>query len=344
MSNNPVSFVDPDGGWDEWYDRNSVSYFVDGIEVDAAEFRGYRGGSIIGDLLYDVQGGPFGGTWFGSLTGNIIARAVELWSQHIDPHGIFSDEWRFHGFVDPDGLNGTTRENLYVLIRNKQDISDFYINSKKELGTFNIIISNNMIDAVTQVKGLLGDKKLKTLVIDSHGIESGGSMVVKANEANTLDLAVSGDWLSFYLTSKEEAQKQNPEIFPYFEAIETMMSFLDADSKCVFMTCNLAKGDDGGLFMDAVSLMVFPTSSQIYFNNDYSKPMNADSKKKELQIWQGEYGISKEYLKHGWVKVHVTDTVPKRIEILKGNNGRTGDIYLDNREKSLKTVHEKIKN
>jgi RHS repeat-associated protein len=25
MSNNPVSFVDPDGGWDEWYDRSGVS-------------------------------------------------------------------------------------------------------------------------------------------------------------------------------------------------------------------------------------------------------------------------------------------------------------------------------
>ncbi len=41
MSNNPVSFVDPDGGWDGWYDRNSVTYFVDGVQVDGWEYEGY---------------------------------------------------------------------------------------------------------------------------------------------------------------------------------------------------------------------------------------------------------------------------------------------------------------
>ena len=343
MSNTPVSFVDPDGGWDDWYNRSSVTFFVDGLEVDAAEFRGYRGGSAIGDLLYDVQGGNFGGSWFGSITGNIISRAVEHWSQHIDPDEIFVDEWRFHGFINPEVLNGAPKENLYVLIRNKTDVKNYYINSKQEFETFNVIIDDNLADAAKQVTSLLGGNKLKTLVIDSHGVESGGDIVVvDYDNPDKSDLTLGGSWLKNYLTNKENAQKDIKQ-YPHLVAMENMMSFLDNDSKCVFLTCNLAKSDDGVVFMESIGRMVFPTPSQIYFNNDYSNPMNADTEKKELQIWQGKHGISKQYLTHGWVKVHVTGTSEYKLEILKGSNGRTGDIYLDNQKGSSTTVHEVVK-
>jgi hypothetical protein len=60
MSNNPVSFVDPDGGWDDWYDRNSVTYFVDGVQVDGWEYEGYFKNSPPGSTL-SMMGSMFAG-------------------------------------------------------------------------------------------------------------------------------------------------------------------------------------------------------------------------------------------------------------------------------------------
>ena len=60
MSNNPVSFVDPDGGWDGWYDRNSVTYFVDGVQVDGWEYEGYFKNSPPGSTL-SMMGSMFAG-------------------------------------------------------------------------------------------------------------------------------------------------------------------------------------------------------------------------------------------------------------------------------------------
>ncbi len=64
MSNNPASYVDPDGGWDGWWDRSSISYFIDGYPV---------GGWMIGPTLknegadgtaygtiFSLQGGELG--------------------------------------------------------------------------------------------------------------------------------------------------------------------------------------------------------------------------------------------------------------------------------------------
>jgi hypothetical protein len=61
MSNNPVSFVDPDGGWDDWYNRSGVSYFVDGMQLDDWEFKNYLNNPSHGDAI-SYSGGLFAGT------------------------------------------------------------------------------------------------------------------------------------------------------------------------------------------------------------------------------------------------------------------------------------------
>jgi RHS repeat-associated protein len=61
MSNNPVSFVDPDGGWDEWYDRSGVSYYVDGVQVEGWEFRSFMNNPGHGDQI-SWSGMLFAGT------------------------------------------------------------------------------------------------------------------------------------------------------------------------------------------------------------------------------------------------------------------------------------------
>jgi hypothetical protein len=50
MSNNPISFVDPDGGSD-WWDRNGVTYFVDGMQVDYWEFKSFMQNPTFGTQM-----------------------------------------------------------------------------------------------------------------------------------------------------------------------------------------------------------------------------------------------------------------------------------------------------
>ncbi len=52
--------MDPDGGWDGWYDRNSVTYFVDGVQVDGWEYEGYFKNSPPGSTL-SMMGSMFAG-------------------------------------------------------------------------------------------------------------------------------------------------------------------------------------------------------------------------------------------------------------------------------------------
>jgi RHS repeat-associated protein len=60
MSNNPVSFVDPDGG-NDWWDRNGVTYYIDGQQVASWEFSAFMGSPILGTQI-EATGSLFGGT------------------------------------------------------------------------------------------------------------------------------------------------------------------------------------------------------------------------------------------------------------------------------------------
>lgn len=110
----------------------------------------------------------------------------------------------------------------------------------------------------------------------------------------------------------------------------TVPNFLDdEESTCVFMTCALGKGTGGEKFMKSIALMAADKTANFYFNQDWSNPLNANDQSKSLQIWQGPYGLSKEYLKLGWIKMVVDYRGPQFINLKSNTN--TGDIYLDNR-------------
>jgi hypothetical protein len=95
------------------------------------------------------------------------------------------------------------------------------------------------------------------------------------------------------------------------------------------MTCALGKGSSGKKFMEEIGKMAMPKNATFYFNQDWSNPLNANNSSKSLEIWQGPYGLSKQYLNLGWIKMTVSYQ-GYRFTNLK-SSAKTGDIYLDSR-------------
>jgi hypothetical protein len=83
MSNNPVSFVDPDGGWDDWYDRGGVSFFVDGVQVESWEFNNFMNNPGHGDAI------SFSGMLYPNTSDLQIARlsSARLCTSHPEASG-----------------------------------------------------------------------------------------------------------------------------------------------------------------------------------------------------------------------------------------------------------------
>ncbi|HAD13875.1 MAG TPA: hypothetical protein DCF33_15720, partial [Saprospirales bacterium] len=219
-----------------------------------------------------------------------------------------------------------SKKNFYVLVRSKEEIGEFYKNSALNLGTFHIVISSTLSDAQSKVSKKIGKGKISTLIIDSHGAERGGIITTNANK-NT---GVSGDNLEAYNRDGQYYMNNAPESYKEIKALENLINYLDDDgSICVFMTCALGKGSGGVKFMEEIGKMALPKSATFYFNQDWSNPLNANNSSKSLEIWQGPYGLSKQFLKLGWIKMTVSYQGYQLVNLK--SSAKTGDIYLDSR-------------
>ena len=110
MSNNPVSFVDADGGWDGWWDRNSVSYFVDGFEVDAGMYNLVM--SSPGHYTtISYSGSAAMGSAYGKRDELIYNQYYHSWGYWLDPDWYLIETTIE---IDPESGIGTGTQNLPV--------------------------------------------------------------------------------------------------------------------------------------------------------------------------------------------------------------------------------------
>lgn len=106
MSNNPVSFVDPDGGWDGWHERKHIDYFVDGIRVDGITFQGFIRSAAHGDEI------DFGQLAFGDFENTFLTikpikynQYEQGWAFGFDVH--YGGTYKYGGMSnvkDPNGV------------------------------------------------------------------------------------------------------------------------------------------------------------------------------------------------------------------------------------------------
>lgn len=264
----------------------------------------------------------------------------------VDPTGMYAWSVGLEGGGASDGWQAQQRErlsqfqqtaesekNFYLLIRNAEEVGEFFERTT-DMGTFHILIASSMSSAQSKVSKTLGKNKMSTMVIDSHGAERGGVITTDASS----NRGVNGAHMEAYNSNSQACRLDRPENYNQIRALENLINLLDDDgSTCVFMTCGLAKGENGSKFIKAIGLMAASKNTTFYFNQDWSNPLNSNDAAKSLQIWQGPYGISKQYLNLGWVKMMI-DYRGYQIINLKSSN-KTGDIYLDSRP-GMPTVTE----
>ena len=135
--------MDPDGGWDGWYDRSGVSFFVDGVKVDAWEFNTYLNNPGHGAGL-NWSGTLFAGsidflsTVGKDLTYNSYRNSWGLWSSFKSSSG---------GNIPNNPGERPVGDEEIILPKNQRDVANITIGLKWLSGEVSKSVSDLFLSA-----------------------------------------------------------------------------------------------------------------------------------------------------------------------------------------------------
>jgi len=283
----------------------------------------------------------------------------------VDPNArkfIFLSPYCFAGnnpirHIDTEGLgpgdppNDPQKTNLMIIISSDVTLNTVFYNSADQvMGSWYIIVANDVEVALTKAQNYLGTSKVDNLYLGMHGITYGsldaqGNFVAdptdraldtsptETGSAHTIDEFEVNSYLAGLSTTAEgsDASDYTAGEKRDIDALKGLSKLVNDNGTLLIGSCNTA--DDLNLINAIISLT--GNRLNVYANHDYTL-ITAD--KGVAQIWEGEYprsstspdeNVNTRSVGKGWIKFS-TDT--GLLEDLKGKEGKTGGIYLDSRE------------
>ena len=246
--------------------------------------------------------------------------------------------------IDVDGKGpgapSQPNKNLFIIIKSDDEIQlDYYTTLETSMGSYHIILSNDIEQAYSEAAKYLGDTKAENIVVDMHGVTyvttnpdnsttdtpDNRALLTSPNESQPAN-RIDQKEIENYLLNKQANNTlgQNNDV----KALEGLFGLVQDGGNFVFGTCKT--GDDIGIMSACADLA--GCRINLYFNKDSTPIIIMGG---QVQIWTGKTPLSVQSegdahikIDEGWTKITTGDAYIDLIN-LKGNSG---SIFLDSRE------------